>query len=500
MRISADILVYELEKKYSFKVIGSLSSELILERPLFWSHAEEIKDNQIYMGQGGQPGSGVPGNRAASILLYAGPMKKEFIDLFEAVLLFDERADVFSLYNCVQEIYSEHEAWDHTLQELLNSGMGAQAMLDSSERIFQNPLQLHNSNLVTLACSSTMPDWLLDEDLLSEFTSNLKMSAEFIQSFEKKRATIFPEHLTGMRSMYVNIFDQGIFQYRLLVNETARKFLPSDGVLLEHLAHYIKLALNADTYVDYSEFKTLPNVLKGIISGSITDLRYAGEQLSRNGWQMKHHYFCISVLLDILDVQNHTAHNLVARINKLVRGACAFMCNDGIRVYVNLDIFKGDSEDVISRLAPFFRDNNLKAGVSSTFTGFEEIKLHFIQAELALSVGLRHRPTFWIHRYKDNVEDLLLECCISKLPARMLCAQELLRLREYDEANSTKYYLTLLTYLQNHMNKVQTAKDLYINRSTFLYRLNRIRTLTGLDLETNYNQWYLLLSFELLAM
>ena len=499
MKISADILAVNLKKKFAFTVGGTLNNELVLARPLFWSYTKEPKDDQIYMGKSGQIGR-KPLKKVASILLYVGSPIEELSDIFETVLFFDENIDVFLLYNSVQEIYSEHEVLDFTLQDILNNGKGVQAMLDASEHIFQNPLLLHNSNMATIAYSVSTPDWLLDEDVLTEFTSNLKMNPEFNSSFDNQRATLFPAYLTGVRSMYVNIFDQDVFQYRLLVNETTRKFLPSDGPQLEYLAHFIKLALNSDVSVGYNEYKTLPAVLKGILAGSVTNLNYVRDQLSRNSWHVRHHYLCISVLLDTYDVQNHLIQNMTMSINRLIRGSCAFAFNKGICIYVNLDLFKGDNSDVISKLASFFRDNNLKAGVSNTFVGFNEIKLHFDQAELALNIGLRRRPTIWIHRYKDNVEDLLLESCVSKLPAKMLCAPELIRLREYDETNGTNYCFTLLTYLKNHMNKVQTAKDLYIHRSTFLYRLDRIQRLTGLDFEKSYKPWYMLLSFELLEM
>ena len=499
MKISADILAVNLRKKYEFTVIGTLNNELVLDRPLFWSYTKEPKDDQIYMGKSGQIGR-KPLNKVASILLYVGPPQEELSEIFDTVLIFNENIDVFLLYNAVQEIYSEHEVLDFTLQDLLNNGKGVQAMLDASERIFQNPLHLHNSNLEAIAYSVSTPDWLLDVDVLTEFTSNLKMNAEFNSSFENRRATLFPAYLTGVRCVYVNIFDQDVFQYRLLVNETKRKILPSDGPLLEYLAQFIKLALNSDVSIGYNEYKNLPAVLKGILAGSVTKMHYVRDQLGRNSWHLKHRYLCISVLLDTYDVQNHLIQNMTMSINRLIRGSCAFMFNTGICVYVNLNIFKGDSSDVISELASFLRDNNLKAGVSNTFVGFDEIKLHYTQAELALNIGLRRRPTIWIHRYKDNVEDLLLESCVSKLPAKMLCAPELIRLREYDETNGTNYCFTLLTYLKNHMNKVQTAKDLYIHRSTFLYRLERIQRLTGLDFEKSYKPWYLLLSFDLLEM
>jgi len=57
---------------------------------------------------------------------------------------------------------------------------------------------------------------------------------------------------------------------------------------------------------------------------------------------------------------------------------------------------------------------------------------------------------------------------------------------------------TLEVYLKNHLNAVQSARELYIHRSTFLYRLERIRALLDSDL-TDYDELlYLMISFYLL--
>ena len=50
------------------------------------------------------------------------------------------------------------------------------------------------------------------------------------------------------------------------------------------------------------------------------------------------------------------------------------------------------------------------------------------------------------------------------------------------------------------MNTVQTAKALFIHRSTFLYRLERIKALLETDLEDPEELFYLNLSFRLLEM
>ena len=59
-------------------------------------------------------------------------------------------------------------------------------------------------------------------------------------------------------------------------------------------------------------------------------------------------------------------------------------------------------------------------------------------------------------------------------------------LEEYDRKNDTQFSQTLCCFLKNNCSYIETAKELYIHRSTLLYRLNRIRELTELDLD-NYD-------------
>ena len=80
----------------------------------------------------------------------------------------------------------------------------------------------------------------------------------------------------------------------------------------------------------------------------------------------------------------------------------------------------------------------------------------------------------------------------------MICAPELITLMRYDAEHNTDYYRTLYVFLKNNLRPVQTIKELYIHRSTLIYRLRRIQKITGLDVERCDNQWFLLLSFKLL--
>ena len=60
-------------------------------------------------------------------------------------------------------------------------------------------------------------------------------------------------------------------------------------------------------------------------------------------------------------------------------------------------------------------------------------------------------------------------------------------LKKYDHAHQTELYLTLRTFLRNQLNYTKTAADLFIHRSTLLYRLDRIKELIPVELDDYEN-------------
>ena len=66
-----------------------------------------------------------------------------------------------------------------------------------------------------------------------------------------------------------------------------------------------------------------------------------------------------------------------------------------------------------------------------------------------------------------------------------------------DADTGSELYVTLKTYLIAERNSTLTAQQLRVHRSTLPHRLERIRTLTGLDLDDFATRLYLLMSFAL---
>ena len=137
----------------------------------------------------------------------------------------------------------------------------------------------------------------------------------------------------------------------------------------------------------------------------------------------------------------------------------------------------------LEEIAEFMNDMQ---EVFDTADGWER-KIHDLMLEHAGMERLLHVTMTYI-----------LEQATRRLPGTMICHEGLLELKKHDEENQTQYMETLRVYLEQHLSATQAARELFIHRSTFLYRLDRIREILQSDLDDPEEVFYLELSFRLL--
>jgi hypothetical protein len=539
VKISQNILYEKLLRKFTFAVFGAENIDLVLEWPLFLRNARNPRDDQIYLAEDGMV-DGKPAQKTHSILLYVGAAAEDFVPFFDAVFMF-RNISLFDLYDAVQEIYSGYEKWDEELRSILTSGGDIQEMINRSTRIFDNPIIFYDKLFSTViynekAGEDVASAFLLDRHSLEDFAGTPNYGDPC-----SRQIAVFasPYHSTGLRSIYTNISSQGKFQYRLMVLELFRKFTPSDSALLEHLANVIQLAAGGVTGEEET-VTTLASLLRNILIGGHTEAHVLDQRMNEYNWQKDQKLIWVRIP-EIESDAALPAHTLCVKIRELLPDACIFEYSGGVAALINLEYFGKDPRLLLSQSKPgaasrkrvllgkpetavsfdkkplwerksfgnkmiiladvldaFLEQQELKAGFSDVFSGTTAIREHYKQAEFALSLGMRRNPQGRIFYFGDVKEFLLLDNCLRELSATMVCAPEILALRNYDHKHNTIYYETFYSYLRNNMSPVKTIKELNIHRSTLIYRLEKIQKIAGLDTLSHDNPWYLLLSYKLL--
>lgn len=406
------------------------------------------------------------------------------------------------LFNAVQQIFDELEEWEQKLQKIRENAGGVRELLQASAEIFQNPLVLMGQDF-SLVAESGLDQFREGEALFypgserMELINALKQDEQYNAMLEREDVVWFPGHIVGFNSWNINLQEPNAVWYRLILMEYRKTLGESDAYLLKVLAYHVRMALHAGS-AEHTGGENLRSVFRRVLTDRTADYMEISRKLIALGWGAEDEYLCLVYQTTYLDQRNLTAHAICSYMEEQIPHTSSFPFKEDIVCFFDLTLIGESAEDLGNRLKYFIRESFLKAGYSRVMTGHSNLRRQYIQATLALDVGGRKMPYLWIHWFDRIAFTYILEQSTRRLPGYMLCHEKLPRLKEIDAQQHTEYYRTLRVYLEENLNATQTARELYIHRSTLLYRLERIREILDSDLTDPDELLYLNFSFRLL--
>jgi DNA-binding PucR family transcriptional regulator len=156
------------------------------------------------------------------------------------------------------------------------------------------------------------------------------------------------------------------------------------------------------------------------------------------------------------------------------------------------------TEKETEQLSHFLRGSNLSLGMSDCFDNILETPKYYRQAARAVELGLFTTKGENIFKYSDYVFCYIAQVISKKNDLQDFCHPASLFLQKYDAENGTSLIDTLDKYLIHVNDPVAAAEALFIHRNTLLYRINKIKELTGLDLNNGDTRLKVQLSLKFL--
>lgn len=406
-----------------------------------------------------------------------------------------------AVLDSVQKIYDKCDAWESRLREEVMRGRSLQQILKSSADFIGNPLLVMGLDFTLLGEVGTeaMPEkssLFQNGGVNMEHMNALMQSSEYQKMQDSREIVLFPAYISGVRTLNRNLFPEGKNICRVVMYEWNREFTEGDRCLLNILADYLEIFLTYNGNLIGED--VLVGIFKKILSDRTADYVEMSKKLSAYGWNSQHTYLCLLLQLTYLNQKNLSTNAICHYIKQQFPQSVSFLFEGEIVTFFNMTLLGKDTEDVGSVLTYFIRDSYLKAGYSRCVKGHMYFRRQFIQARTALDVGSRNRPYVWIHHFDQIALTYIMEQVTRRLPASMVCHENLLKLKEADEENQSEYMKTLRTYLDENLNATRTAEALFIHRSTLLYRLEKIKEILQYDLDDPDENFYLSFSFRLL--
>ncbi len=495
MRISMQILADRLRQNYPDCCLGEMSGDMSLKRPLFYKNGTDFKKNKVYIVREGDVERKGLKDHGNNLVLIVGSGLYDSEEPIPGVVFFPGSTNLEDLFNTVQRIFDTYDAWDERMQNLALTERTLKTLLDASHRIFHNPIMVSTTDGFIIDYSSLM-------DTLPEFQEILQHNQVTVFEGEQREgqgAKLYQDPMTEKNNLFVDIYDKNRNAYRVIIVEATRKLKRYDEYLLLHLSKYIQQMLEKYTVLQSDISYTLDRLLSNILTEEGLSSASMAPRFENFHWKESHTYFCMNIHVSMVDRQNQTVIRFICnRLESLIKGSCAFLLEENIVVYVNLFYYGKTLEEAVKSIKSFLQDSYLKAGISYEFPGLKYLKEYYFQAKIALKEGLKRYPLRWVNRFEDIALDYLLGKCTEKLETKAVCSRDVLALKKYDREHQTEYFGTLKTYITCQMNAVQAAKALFIHRSTFLYRMARIKELVNINLEDSDQLLYLLLTYKLL--
>lgn len=122
---------------------------------------------------------------------------------------------------------------------------------------------------------------------------------------------------------------------------------------------------------------------------------------------------------------------------------------------------------------------NAIVGIGTCVTGIKELARSFKEAQVALEVG----KVFDTERSIISYENLGIARLIYQLPTTLcdMFLKEVFKKGSIDSLDQETLF-TIQKFFENNLNVSETSRKLFVHRNTLVYRLEKIKKLTGLDL------------------
>ncbi|MBQ9346275.1 MAG: helix-turn-helix domain-containing protein [Oscillibacter sp.] len=124
-------------------------------------------------------------------------------------------------------------------------------------------------------------------------------------------------------------------------------------------------------------------------------------------------------------------------------------------------------------------ESTVVVGVGTIATHLRDLARSYKEAQIAIEVG----KVFDTEKYVINYENLGIGRLIYQLPTTLceMFLQEVFKKNPIDALEKETLF-TIHKFFENNLNVSETARKLFVHRNTLVYRLEKIKKLTGLDL------------------
>lgn len=380
------------------------------------------------------------------------------------------------------------------MQKLLNTlyeGHGLQALVDVATELFDNHITINDIAYKILAISNkpVYTNEILENQRVLGYVDvrnidDARHIGDLIPNIRKSDEVIFminPE--TNEEWLFKGIKIRGIFVAEIAIVANTHPFREIDYLLLEEFSKIVSLEMEKNHF--FKENKgTLFNYFFGdLIKNKINDK----ETILQRAHTLDLIFYDWNQIFSIVDKHNTISIEKKQYICKQLRNVIPDLrwtiYDQALVFFLSRPQRTLMTETEKNRFEEFLMYNQLVAGCSQPYQDLLESPNKYKQSITAATLGLESRYEQYFFEYDEMITPNVMKTLSLSMKPEELLPQYLTPLIAYDTAKKSCLLETLKYYLKYPTDPVRAAKELNIHYNTFLYRINKIKELSEIDLE-----------------
>lgn len=485
--IRKEFILSELKYRYPEVTSSIREPRQQVGRPLFFEGAGKSVGARIIVCAPNRLDGLIAIRQREPLFLCLGMPSEQALSALDICVL-PQNEDAPSVMNFVQRLFDRLDEWTLQLKQTAETAMDIGELLERAAEMLQNPVCLLDERRHVVAQSEQFDAVDIDSYILPECDAD--------QTKTERSAMLRPAGKGGVGALASTLIVGGVC-YSLLCKASERALYGSDEVVFESLAGYVRLMLSERKLGARAPRLNQMNdaaeqAFRSLFSQDAPE-QPAVDALSRIGWPESGEYCVLAAEPADRDLRPAQAGALCELLETSMQNCCAFAISSVVAALVRID--QPETPQLLKTLLGLSEQSGARFGVCEAVRGFALLPQRLALAKLALD---RAERLSGVAAFSDAAEAYVAGRSTAEFPAELICLRPVLAMAAYDREHETNYVKTTERYVQNRFNAVRTAGELFIHRSTFLYRLERIRTQFGLDFEDeSVSLLHLLLSLRL---
>jgi sugar diacid utilization regulator len=495
------------ENKYHYQSYGNLDLNLdLIYARILTDRTLPYTTSTLYIAPADllpEPDMGSP----AVIFYLGGPLNPDaYKDSMFQIVTFEPDISPGQLMNLVLECLTEIQqitAGMHILVNALFSGNGLQYLVDTATNLFGNPIYVIDLQHKYLAMSAGI---VPDNIFFNEERSTGYISTAGIQYIAKKnlnekirdcRHAYYHYNELIEKAMLIDVVEiQGIEIGHVMMLESEHAFHDFDKEFFHRFSKLISMELQKDSAFRRNKGVMYSYFLADLIKHPSKDTNEIRNRLHAMGYHLKETFYII-VIPSVGTTSDLKREVILERLRYILSGSIYVIYENTIVFLISRDMDQHLNDYEMKQLETYLTANGLKAGISNFFRNLEDTALFYQQAVSSVLLGVKLKDSSSIYYFRDYYLYEMLESYELQSPPPMssaihygkktksrlqfLIQPGLMKLYLYDKDHGTDFIDTLIEFLRTPGQPSIIAETLHIHKNTLLYRMGKIRQITGCD-------------------